>query len=257
MIAPLGGANYAIPGGYPIEPLRILVALLVLLAVAASVIAAAKHVIRRTEPLARAYACYWAAATTILGISFVVTANAGELGAGSFNYLLTLAPAAGAGVALLGFGSARARLLVAAGVAVVGAANIAGIVEGRAGTPPGALGTYERPLVRLLVQKHVIRGYAGYWDAQNLTWQSGMRVLVAPVKPCGLPDKPLCARRASVIASWYKERPGPSFLIVDPTTGFITTPPPLVRDATASYHFGQVSVYIFPYDLARYIRPPT
>src|SRR5262249_32438804 len=38
MIALLGGANYALPGGYPREPIRIVVALLALAAVAAAVL---------------------------------------------------------------------------------------------------------------------------------------------------------------------------------------------------------------------------
>jgi hypothetical protein len=257
MVALLGGANYALPGPYPVEPLRILVALLVLLAVVAPLIAAAKYVSRRSDPLARAYACYWATAAAILGAAFVGTSNAASLGAGSFNYLLTLAPAAGAGVALLTFSSARTRLLAAAGVAVVGVTNLTGVIQGRAGTPLGMIGKYERPLVQLLVEKQVTHGYAGYWDAQNLTWQSGMRVFVAPVTRCGLPNKPLCQVPIFTIASWYAEQPGPSFLIVDPTNGFVTTPPPVVREATASYRFGQLRVYLFPYDLARHIGPST
>jgi asparagine N-glycosylation enzyme membrane subunit Stt3 len=251
MVALLGGANYALPGPYPAEPLRILVALLVLLGVIAPLIAAVKF--RRADALRRAYACYWGAAAAVLGAAFVGTSNAASLGAGSFNYLLTLAPAAGAGVALLGFASARARVLVAVGVAVVGVTNITGVVQGRAKTPLGEIGKYERPLVQLLVDKGVTRGYAGYWDAQNLTWQSGMRVFAAPVTTCDVPSKPLCAVQIFVIASWYREQPGRSFLIVDPTNGFVTTPPPIVREATASYRFGQLRVYVFPYDIARHI----
>ena len=253
MVALLGGANYAIPGGYPVEPLRALVGLLVVFAAAAPTIAAVKYLTRRAEPLLQAYACYWAASTLILGLAFVITTNAGELGPGSMNYILAVAPAAAAGVALLGFGSARARLLVALGVAVVSAANIGGVVQGRAGTPRGEIGTHERPLVGLLVRKHVTRGYASYWDAQNLSWQSGMRVFVASVQACDVAGKPLCPYRSSVIESWYHEKPGPTFLIVDPTTGFLTTAPPFVSGATATYHFGKVTVYLFSYDVARYI----
>jgi hypothetical protein len=251
LTALLGGANYAIAGPYPREPLRALLALLVLIAAIAPVVAAVTYARRRTEPVTRAYALYWGAAVVILAIVFVCTSNAANLGAGSFDYLLTFAPAAGAAVALLSFPSARARALVAAAIAVVGVTNIAGVVHGRAGTPGGLLGTYERPLVRLLVDKGVTHGYSSYWDAQNLTWQSGMRIFVAPVARCDVQGKQLCPLRFSVIASWYRARSGPSFLIVDPTAAFVTTPPPLVRRATASYRFGRLTVYLFTYDLAR------
>jgi len=253
MVALLGGANYALPGPYPVEPLRIIVALVVAFAVITPLLAAVKYSRREADPLRRAYACYWAAAATTLGIAFVATSNASSLGAGSFNYLLTLAPAAGAGVALLSFESDRARLLAALGVALIGVTNLVGVAQGRADTPKGMIGTHEEPLARWLAEKHVTRGYAGYWDAQNLTWQSDMRIFVAPVTRCDVPNKPLCQVRIFTIESWYAEQPGPSFLIVDPTNGFVTTPPPIVRDARFTSRFGRLRVYIFPYELARHI----
>src|SRR4029450_1955949 len=99
MIALFGGANYAILGGYPREPLRALLALLVFAAVAAPLAAAAVLTIRRAEPLPRASAWFWAAVSGLLCFVFVVTPNAADLGPKSSNYLLALAPAAGAGVA--------------------------------------------------------------------------------------------------------------------------------------------------------------
>jgi hypothetical protein len=251
MIALLGGANYALPGGYPREPLRLLLALLVFAAVAAVLVSALKQVTRRSDPTATAYACFWAAATVLLGLGFVSTTQAAAQGAGSVYYLPTLALAAGAGTAMLAGGSPRAQLAAAVAIAVVGGANIAGVAQGRAGTPLGAIGTYQQPLLHLLERNGVTRGYAGFWDAQNITWQTGMRLLVAPVARCG---RALCEYRFFTISSWYDERPGPSFLIVDPTTGFITEPPPVVSSAFASYRFGPLTVYLFRYDLARHIR---
>jgi hypothetical protein len=103
----------------------------------------------------------------------------------------------------------------------------------------------------------VTRGYAGYWDASNLTWQSGRRVLVAPITRCDLPNQPrLCAFRFFAIRSWYDDRHERSFLIVDPTTAFVTEPPPIVRSATESHRFGPITVYLFPYDLAKHIHQP-
>jgi hypothetical protein len=257
MVALVGGANYAFPSGYPREPVRLLLALLVLLAVAAAVFSAFRRTARRSEPIARAYACYWAAATVLLGISFVVTTNAAAQGVGAYNYLLTLPLAVGAGVTLLAAGSWRGRLAVALAVAVVGGINIASVVQGRALNPEGAIQTYEQPLMRVLEQRGMTRGYASFWDAQSLTWQSGMRLLVSPVALCDLADETtLCAFRLFAIRSWFEERPGPSFLIVDPETGFVTKPPPIVSEAVASYRFGPLRVYLFSYDLARHIRSP-
>jgi len=254
MIALLGGANYALPGGYPREPLRILLALLVFAAVVAPVVAAVKLTVRRAEPTARAYACYWAAASILLCVIFVITPNAAALGPDSVNYLLTLALAAGTGVALLAARSPRGQLAVALAIATVGAINIAGIVRGHAqiyATNP--IRTYEPQLVRLLERKGVTRGYAGYWDAQNISWQSGMRVLIAPVQRCAAQ---LCPYNFFTIRSWYEPHPGPTFLILDATNRFIPAAPRFVVGATATYRIGLLTVYLFDYDIARQIRLP-
>ena len=49
---------------------------------------------------------------------------------------------------------------------------------------------------------------------------------------------------------------GPTFLILDAANRFIPGPPLFVSDSTASYHFGTLTVYLFDYDIARYIRLP-
>jgi hypothetical protein len=252
MIALLGGANYAVPGPYPHEPLRLVVAVLALTAVAAPLVAAVKS--RHADPTLQAYACFWAAAAGLLCVVFVVTPNAAALGPKSVNYLLTLAPAAGAGVALLARSSRQAQVAVALAVATVGATNIAGIVDRRAevtGLP--AIETYAQPIRHLLEEKGVTRGYAGYWDAQNLSWQTDMHLLVAPVQNCAAQ---LCPYNFFTISSWYEERGGPTFLLVDPTNRFIHAPPFISR-AASSHHFGPLTLYVFDYDIARHVRAAT
>jgi hypothetical protein len=71
--------------------------------------------------------------------------------------------------------------------------------------------------------------------------------------PC---QAPLCALNYFVVDSWYRSRRGPSFLIVDPSTGPVREPPRFTRTAEASYRFGPVRVYLFANDIARHIRPP-
>ncbi len=106
-------------------------------------------------------------------------------------------------------------------VAFVGAVNIASVVDGRAGGVP-ALGTYAPAIREVLEQRNATRGYAGYWDAQNLSWQSDMELLVAPVVNCG---EELCPYNFFTVGSWYERRGGPTFLLVDPTNAVIQAPP--------------------------------
>jgi hypothetical protein len=247
MIAFLGGANYAIPGPYPPDPLRIVLALLAIAGVATPLIAAVK--LRHAAPALRAYAFFWATAVAALCCVFVVTPNAAALGPKSANYLLTLAPAAGVGVALLAARSRRAQLAVALAVGFVGAVNVASVVDGRAGGVP-ALGAYAPAIRELLEQRGATRGYAGYWDAQNLTWQSDMKLLVAPVVNCG---EKLCPYNFFTVQSWYERRGGPTFLLVDPTNAVIQAPA-WTSTATETHRFGPLTLYVFDYDIASHIR---
>ena len=250
IVALLGGANYTFPPGYPLDPLRPLIALLVLAGVATPVAVGGRYLVGRADPLLRSYAVYWGSAVVVLAAVITGTPNGVDLGPLSVHYTLTLALAAGAGVALLAAGSRRARLVVALLVTVVGVSNLVGLAQGRADSGAGAIETYHRPLTAMLVSKGATRGYAGYWDAQNLTWKSGMRLLVAPVdwsQRVGL-----CRYRWNTIDSWFDERPGRTFLIVDPTTPFVNVTPEFARNASDVAHFGPLTVYLFDYDIARY-----
>jgi hypothetical protein len=247
MIALLSGANYALPGGYPREPIRFIVAILGLVGVTTVLVVAWRELRRRTDALASAYACYWAASVLLLGLSFVVTTNASALGAGSMNYLLSFALAVGAGVGMLAV-SHRAQVVAAVAICLVAGINAVGVAQGRADTGLSAIAMHKSEVVHVLESNGVTRGYAGYWDAQNLTWQSRLKVRVAPVVPC---DQTLCGLKYFVIDSWYRPQAGPSFLIVDPQNGPVSIPPPFTRTASASYRFGQVRLFLFRYDIAR------
>jgi hypothetical protein len=253
MIALLGGANYALLGPYPPEPLRIVVAALTYAAVAAPIVAA--FTLRRENTLVRVYAVFWAAAVVLLCAVFIVTPNAAALGGKSVNYLLTFAPAAGAGVALLAR-SLRAQVVVGLTVAVVAGANIASITDGRAEVTglPG-IETHAQAIRELLEREGVTRGYGGYWDSLNLSWQTDMHLLVAPVVNCGAQ---LCPYRFFTVESWYKPQGGPTFLLVDPTNAVIHAPPFASR-AASRHRFGPLTLYVFDYDIAQNIRaiPPS
>jgi hypothetical protein len=102
----------------------------------------------------------------------------------------------------------------------------------------------------MLESRKVTRGYAGYWDAQNLSWQTDMGLLVSPVVNC---STRLCPYKFFTIDSWYAEHGRPTFLLIDPTNGVIQAPP-FASEAASSHRFGPLTLYIFNYDIARHIR---
>ena len=255
-IALVFGANHFFPDVYPSAPARYVVTLLAFAALGATLFVAVRLLVRRSEAVVTAYACYWALAAVLLSLAYWGTNQAAGGGpAGGLNYMLTLAPAAGVGAVLLAARSATGRVLVSLAVAVVGAVNIASVADGRAEKHAGAA-TYGPQVIRLLERQGLERGYAGFWDAQSLTWKSEMRLLVAPVQPCD-PQRgdTLCRRRFFTIDSWYEERPGPSFLIVDPPQGLAFEPPSSFGRPSSTFDVGpEMRVYVYPYDLARHIR---
>ena len=77
-----------------------------------------------------------------------------------------------------------------------------------------------------------------------------MRLMVAPVTWDG--QVGFCRYRWNTIDSWFEERPGPTFLIVDPTTPFMTARPDFAGSAGEVHRFGPLTAYVFDYDIARY-----
>jgi hypothetical protein len=80
-------------------------------------------------------------------------------------------------------------------------------------------------------------------------WKSGLRLTIDPVHQC--PDRVrLCKHRAFTYDSWFKARPGPTFLIVDPPQGLAFKPPPSFGRPSEVQRVGpQAVVYVFPRDL--------
>jgi hypothetical protein len=104
--------------------------------------------------------------------------------------------------------------------------------------------------VRYLDREGATRGYAGFWDAGNLTWQTDKHLLVAPVSNCGTQ---LCPNNFFTIRSWYEPTGGSTFLLLDSTLPLIHAPPFASR-AAKKQRFGPITVYVFDYDIAKHIR---
>jgi hypothetical protein len=247
-IALLFGADFSYPPPYPSDPLRYIVMLLAFAGLAALALAALRLSVRRPDPTMWAYGCYWVASAVLLSVAYWAT-NIGAGGPG-VKYMLSLAPAAGVGVALLTAGSSRSRIVASLAIALVGAVNISSIAHGHAEFDFGPSRSGAQ-LLRLLEQKGLTRGYASYGNSHSLTWNSGMRVLVAPVLTCD-PSGALCRNSYFTIDSWYQERPGRSFLIADGPSK-----PPVAeygRPSEVLSTISGVTVYVYPYDLARHLR---
>jgi hypothetical protein len=140
---------------------------------------------------------------------------------------------------------------------VVALSGIVSLAQGNAtrnpeGFPPTDVATR---VAAIASAHHVSVGYAAYWDAAPITWASHFRVQVYPVSVCDQ-GAHLCPFDLHVISSWYTPRPGSgSFLLTDARTRLVTAPTPDLGRPTAVYRVGQVTMYVYPYDIARRFSP--
>jgi hypothetical protein len=144
----------------------------------------------------------------------------------------------------------RGRALVTAGVCVVVAGSIAGLLRRDIQDNPShyPTGSLSGPLLRLARAEGVKYGYAGYWDAAPLTWQAKAEIQLYPVMGC-VTGPQLCQVGPHRITSWYTPRPHTRTMLVKdraqenlPERG-LGRPDKVVE-------IGQLTVYFYPYDIA-------
>jgi hypothetical protein len=116
-------------------------------------------------------------------------------------------------------------------------------------------------LARFAAREHVGFGYGNYWDAEDLTWGTGFRVWIRPVRPCRAGGDALCYPQLGDVSSWYRPRPHMrSLLLVDrPGVSYdvITAADPALGRPLAEQRVGYLDAYVYPYDIAsRLKRPP-
>lgn len=108
----------------------------------------------------------------------------------------------------------------------------------------------------VLLEHHLSRGYAGYWEAYDLDWRSGGAVSVWPV----LSGAGACSGGAEKLCPYafapqgeYTTMAGSSFVITPATGTSCEAAPPsaaVFGSATAVYRRGPYTISVYPYDVA-------
>jgi hypothetical protein len=172
-------------------------------------------------------------------------------------FYLTVVFSVAAVVPLLIGSRSPARWLVPAGVSILFAANLAGLASHPI-LDVRSLAYYEADVARIARANHVTNGYAGYWDASSLTWSSDEQIRARPVFACPNPaGADLCVFSQETVPSWYTPRREHSFLLVEAAESFVSSLPPGLGRPLAAYQFGPIQMYIFPYNLASQLGPPS
>jgi hypothetical protein len=124
-------------------------------------------------------------------------------------------------------------------------------VERLAGLPP--LASVADRVVDIAVKEGASYGYADYWDASSLTWNTDLAVRVQPVSQCRLPEsRALCAYTFNLISSWFDSGSSKSFVLRN--SGSIAMqeePPETLGPPSAIHRIDDVfTIYVYPYDVA-------
>ena len=115
----------------------------------------------------------------------------------------------------------------------------------------------EAPSVtRIAAANHVTVGYGGYGEASSLTWNTAGRLRVRPLMECANPSgASICPFYMAAVPSWYVPQQRHTFLLVDREEAWVSNLPSGLGKPLASYAFGPMRMYVYPYDIASRLGP--
>jgi hypothetical protein len=220
----------------------------------------AEHrVAARAQPPERvAFVLFWGA-VLLLDATVLLVSDLPHDGA-TGRYLI---PAFYAGAVLLpalACGSAQARAYVAIGVLAFSIGVLGRhVVEGPEVFGDGPDAAQAAAVQRFVTSHGATVGYAGYQDAEVLTWQTRARLQVFPVLAgFGCPLE-ICPYYVMNVSTWYLPRPGVrSFVVTHPTLteAHLHALPRFAGRPIAQARFGSASVFVYDHDVARDLGAP-
>jgi len=256
-IATIGNGDYFSRALSPGTVLEFICAVISIAAVVSIPWLAWRRVIRgsRRSPATTVFYVFWCSSAILLTLAFLFSAYPGDIHSG--RYLLGLLYAAAAVVPAAAAGRVWTRAVVLAGACAFALSAVVAISDRGPVPAPAANSPVTTQLAgqiaRIAAREHLAVGYAGYWDAAPITWATDFRVHVYPVSVCDQ-RKHLCRFDLHFISSWYRPRPRTgSFLLTDPALANVWIRPPDLGRPDSVYRLGQVTMYVYPYDLANRI----
>ena len=195
-----------------------------------------------------AFIVFWCSSAIMLTAAFLVSATPVDIQAD--RYLVGLIYAAAAVIPVAAAGRPFTERAAAIGTVLFALAATISMAHGTtAQKSAAALSESTVNRVARIAERSGLRvGYAGYWDAAPITWSTSVRIRVYPVQTC---SGHLCRFYLHYISSWYSPRPRiATFLLTDAAVPLVPVPPGNLGPPSAVYNLGQITMYVYPYDLA-------
>jgi hypothetical protein len=198
------------------------------------------------------YVTFWSASLAIASLVFVLSDS--PVDANSARYVLAGYIAIGALLPLLALRSRGWQATVTAGVCLFALVASYQVIRQpfqpqlNAPTPQEATA-----LARFAKSEDVGYGYAGYWDAADLTWMSKFGLKVYPVAQCLPPTLSICPYNIGV-SSWYAlKRHTRSMLILDHKIQIpqVAAADPAFGHPLITANIGNLTAYVYPFDIAQ------
>jgi len=213
-----------------------------------------------TPDAGRLYAAtYWLAVEVVLVAAFLVSQVPVDLT--SSRYLVPMLLAASCTVPIWAGTQVRARLLIAGGSTVVLLSAVANLVQFASQFPASVRNGQLSTLSEFLQSHGLDRGYASYWDAYAVSWQTGGGLTVLPVMDVQCPNLAgiFCRMSHATSSSFYAPVQGSTFYVYDPgAPAPVASPPDVSRHGPpiAEYALDGMTVYVYSYDIASKFTQP-
>lgn len=211
------------------------------------------------NPALAFYSLFWSITVAVLGASWVITDFATGRGLLVSRYGVPFVFAVAGVAPLVAAQSSRRRFVAGVAVLAFSFLSISSLMQ--------LLSLEKHPLVeslskagKFLEREGLIKGYSAYWNSHSLTYHTDFSVRVLPVFRCiGGPERNLCPFWINSRSTWYEPSPGQrSFIIAGRSLGETLDPPSraIFGPPEAVQSFGDIDVFVFPYDVASRIRDP-
>jgi hypothetical protein len=202
-----------------------------------------------------AYTLFWGLA--LLGPIAAFLISDAPVDDNSGRYLITSYMAAAALLPLAAAGGSWRRWAVVAGASVFAVVGTWKLVDNPAPNNSGFVGGKDVAALQDFARSEGLqRGYGDFWTAANVTWASRLDLEVFPLRACNTTRR-YCRHNVHVITTWYDPKPGKSFLLVDSRQQRdVSGPDPSHGDPLEVRTFGQLTAYVYPYDIASRLAPP-
>jgi hypothetical protein len=202
---------------------------------------------------------FWFSSGTVVCAAVLLTTAVGNGLSPHESYYATLIFSVAAAVAVVDRPRALVRWLVPVAVSIFAIGSIIGLKRDYLNVYRPPIAAEAATIVHLAELNHATTGYAGYWDASNVTWSEHDKVLVRPLEQCANADpsgSDICPFFLMRSPFWYVPKRRRTFLIVDPNELYVISLPPGLGTPIATYRLGPITMYVYPYDIASRLGPP-